>query len=79
MAWWAEQAHGMQPAMHATLLLSGHYHHLRVVCEGSKTHIQVPAMDGGSGWFRNLKGHDSAPGLVSFIVRDGGWSGFEIC
>jgi predicted phosphodiesterase len=78
MEWWAGQAHGMQPAGHATLLLSGHYHHLSVLTDGAKTHIQVPAMDGGSGWWRDATGLDAEPGLVTLLVADGAWSGLEV-
>jgi predicted phosphodiesterase len=78
MEWWAGQAHGMQPAGHSTLLLSGHYHHLAVLTDGAKTHVQVPAMDGGSGWWRDSTGLDAEPGLVTLLVRDGAWSGLEV-
>lgn len=78
MKWWAGQSHGMQPAMTATLLLSGHYHHLSVLTDGTRTHIQVPAMDGGSSWFRNTTGLDAEPGLVTLVIEDGRWSGLEV-
>lgn len=78
MEWWAGQAHGMQPAGHSTLLLSGHYHHLSVLTDGAKTHVQVPAMDGGSAWFRDTTGLDADPGLVTLFVHNGRWSGLEV-
>jgi predicted phosphodiesterase len=78
MDWWAGQAHGMQPAGHSTLLFSGHYHHLSVLTDGAKTPVQVPAMDGGSGWWRDATGLDAEPGLVTLMVRDGAWSGLEV-
>lgn len=78
MKWWAGQAHGMQPVGDATLLLAGHLHHLRVEQSGAKTFVQVPALDGGSTWWRHLTGQDSPPGLVTLAVGGGGWSGLEV-
>lgn len=78
MDWWAGQAHGMQPAGQSTLLLSGHYHHLHVLTDGAKTHVQVPAMDGGSSWFRDQTGLDAEPGLVTLMTRNGRWWGLEV-
>jgi predicted phosphodiesterase len=72
--WWAGQAHGMQPIGDATLLLAGHLHHLRVEQEGPKTFVQVPALDGGSTWWRHRTGQHSPPGVVSMLVGEGGWT-----
>lgn len=66
--WWMQQAHGMQPAGDSSLLLSGHYHHLNVVQTGQKTHIQCPALEGGSDWWRNVTGQRSAPGLLTMTI-----------
>lgn len=74
MDWWAKQAHGMQPAGDATLLLAGHLHHLHVEQGGAKTFIQVPALDGGSDWFRHTAGADAPPAVLTLVVGAGGWS-----
>lgn len=66
--WWAGQAHGMQPAGDSTLLISAHFHHLLVTQEGVKTHVQAPALDGGSEWFRNRSGQDSPAGVLTMVV-----------
>jgi predicted phosphodiesterase len=66
--WWMGQAHGMQPAGDASLLLSGHFHHLSVTQSGQKTHIQCPALEGGSDWWRNVTGQRSAPGLLTLTI-----------
>lgn len=73
MKWWAGQAHGMQPIGSATLLLGAHLHHLRIEQGGAKTFIQIPALDGGSTWWRHRTGQDAAAGMVSLLVGDGGW------
>lgn len=78
MAWWAQQAHGMQPAGDSTLLLAGHLHHLRVEQGGAKTFIQAPALDGGSDWWRHTTGQDAAPGVLTMTVGGGGWDDLKV-
>lgn len=77
-AWWASQAHGMQPPGDATLLLSGHYHHLRVEQSGAKTWLQAPALDGGSTWWVNQTGQESPPGILTMTVGGGGWADLAV-
>lgn len=77
MDWWAQQAHGRQPIGDADLLLSGHFHHLRLV-QDRKTWIQAPALDGGSDWWRQQTGQDSPPGLLTLVVGGGGWSDLAV-
>lgn len=76
--WWGKQAHGMQPIGAATLLLTGHYHHLKVDQAGAKTWVQAPALDGGSQWFLNTTGMNAPPGLVTMLVGDGAWSDLAV-
>lgn len=76
--WWAKQAHGQQPIGDAVLLLTGHYHHLKIEQQGAKTWVQTPALDGGSTWFRHATGQDAPAGLVTLLVKDGGWSDLAI-
>lgn len=66
--WWMKQAHGQQPVGEATILISGHYHHFSVIEAGRKVHIQCPALEGGSDWFRNMTGQQARPGLLTMIV-----------
>lgn len=77
--WWAGQAHGGQPLAHADVLITGHYHHLRLQPTGrnpytgrSKWWIQAPTLDNGSSWYRNTSGDDSDPGLLVFTVDENG-------
>lgn len=76
--WWAKQAHGMQPIGEASLLLSGHFHHLNILQSGAKTWIQMPALDGGSQWFLDKTGADAPSGLVSFTTSMGRWADLQI-
>lgn len=78
--WWAGQQHGAQATADADILLTGHYHHLRVQPTGrsqrtgkSKWWIQSPTLDNGSDWYRNKSGDDSDPGLLVFQINDQGF------
>jgi predicted phosphodiesterase len=76
--WWAKQGHGMQPIGDATLMLSGHLHHLRIEQDGAKTWLQMPSLDGGSTWWRHRTGADAPAGLVTMLVGNGGWGDLAI-
>jgi hypothetical protein len=78
MKWWAGQAHGMQPIGDATLLFGAHNHHLRIEQSGAKTFCQIPALDGGSQWWKHQTGQDSPPGLVSLLVGGGSWTDLAV-
>ena len=73
--WWRQQAFGNQPVAAATIGVSGHFHHLRVVELGSTPRgtsrfwIQAATMDNGSGWWKRQAGEDSQPGLVTFFLE----------
>lgn len=78
--WWAKQTHGAGAVAAATILITGHFHHLRIEPTGtipgtdqSKWWIQAPTLDNGSDWFRNLTGQDSQPGVLTFTVDEDGW------
>lgn len=77
-AWWKDQAYGMQKVADATVLVTGHYHHLSVLTEGIRTHIQAPSLDGGSQWFTETAGVQSAPGLLTFTVSSRGWDDLRV-
>ena len=61
----------------ADVVVTGHYHHLKIVQLGPTTHIQTPALDGGSLWWRHKGGLDAPPGVITMIVNNG-WRGLEI-
>ena len=76
--WWRKQTFGRQPVADASLLVHGHWHHLRVqelgsVDRGDKTAsrfiVMAPTMDNGSGWFKMRSGEDSIPGLATLILE----------
>jgi predicted phosphodiesterase len=68
--WWEGQALGSTPVGSADILITGHYHHLRVQNIGERLWIQIPSLDGGSAWFRDRRGYDSPHGIVSLVVGD---------
>jgi hypothetical protein len=74
---WRKQAFGKQPIQAAQILLTGHFHHLRVQemgdsgSNGSRYWIQAPTMDAGSGWYRLNTGEDSKPGIACFELTQG--------
>jgi hypothetical protein len=73
--WWRQQAFGKQPVHAATIGVSGHFHHLRVLELGSTPRgtsrfwIQASTLDNGSSWWRLTAGEDSQPGLVCFVLE----------
>lgn len=80
--WWRKQSFGKQSVTAATVLVSGHFHHLRVQELGSTNRgtsrfwIQAATLDNGSNWWRLNSGEDSQPGLVCFVLeRDTDFTG----
>lgn len=75
--WWRGQAFGRQPVADASILIHGHWHHLRVTEMGSTPRgtsrflVMAPTMDNGSGWWRKTTGEDSVPGLGVFFLEKG--------
>ena len=76
--WWARQALGMAPVSDATLLLTGHYHHLALAQHGARTHIQAPSLDGGSQWYREVAGVDAPAGILTLAVNKDGWDDLKV-
>lgn len=76
--WWKNMAHGQQDIGQASLLLTGHYHHLKIEQTGTKTWIQAPALDGGSTWFSNLTGQAAVAGMLTLTVGNGIWDDIRI-
>lgn len=82
LKWWEGQSHGRQIAGQADMLFTGHFHHLRIEATGGgRTWVQIPALDGGSDWFRRVKGANEPSGMVSMWVTPGtgiGWEALNI-
>ncbi len=80
--WWAGQSLGRQAVASADILLSAHFHHLRVESmSGGRTWIQIPALDGGSEYYRRETGANDPSGIISFWVTPhlgNGWQGLTV-
>lgn len=76
-AWWAKQGHARHPVATAHVLLTGHFHHLRVEVDGDRTWVQAPTIDAGSPWYDQRHGGHAALGTLTMIVQDGTWRGLE--
>lgn len=68
--WWEKQAAGRQPIGDADVLVSGHYHHLRMADWGGCVWLQSPALDGGSDWWRASAGEVSQTGALTFVMTE---------
>jgi len=75
--WWSAQAFGQQPVSAATILMTGHFHHLVIKelgmshNQGSRFWIQGKTMDNGSNWYRLNSGSDSQAGITCFELEKG--------
>jgi hypothetical protein len=75
--WLMKQAWGLQPLAAANIIVSGHFHHLRVEelgqspNGGSRYWVQGSTSDNGSDWFRLNSGSDSATGITCFELESG--------
>lgn len=73
--WWRGQAFGKQAVSDATILVHGHWHHLRITELGSTPRgtsrfiVMASTLDNGSGWWKRVTGEDSVPGLVVFALK----------
>jgi hypothetical protein len=77
--WWAKMGHAGHRIGAAHILLTGHYHHLRMQEESGRLHVQAPTTDPGSPWFDQKNGGVAGPGgVVTFYTREGKWTGLEL-
>ena len=77
--WWAKMGHANHRIGAAHILLTGHYHHLRMHEEAGRLHLQAPTTDPGSPWFDQKNGGVAGPGgVVTFYTREGKWTGLEL-
>jgi hypothetical protein len=79
--WWTGQVMGFQPVADARILITGQYHHLLVSESTGRTHMQCPAMDGGSAWWTSSTGQSSPSGMLSLVVSSAlprGWGDLEV-
>ena len=77
LTWWRQNTFGNQTISAASMLLTAHFHHLRVVEAGashnggSRFWIQATTSDNGSSWFKRISGEDSTPGITCLELSKG--------
>lgn len=80
--WWGNQSHGRQLMGQADLMVSAHLHHLQLQqTGGGRTWLQIPALDGGSSWFRRATGEEAPAGMVTLWLTPGegvSWKGLTV-
>ena len=75
--WWRKNAFGNQTISAASLLLTAHFHHLRITEAGqshnggSRFWVQATTSDNGSSWFKRTAGEDSVPGITCLELSKG--------
>ena len=75
--WWKGQMYGWLPAGTCELLVTGHYHHLRIVEQLGRTWFQAPSLD-QSLEFKARTGNMTRNGVLSFTVNENGWDNLKI-
>lgn len=77
--WWARIDHGRLPGWDADILVTAHYHSLKVEQSGDGRWIlSVSSPDNGSSWFSKSQGEQAVSGITTFAVSGGKWSDLEI-
>jgi hypothetical protein len=74
--WWQQSTFGNQWVQAVDLLITAHFHHLRVEelgqrfdGRGSKFWVQCPTSDNGSDWYRRIAGEDSTTGILTIELH----------
>lgn len=69
--WWKGQAMGGTAAGQANMLMTAHWHHLRVQQTYGRVWLQIPALEGGSDWYTQRTGDHSPAGAISMEIIGG--------
>ena len=73
--WWKGQMYGWLPVGDAEILVTAHYHHLRMKQQGDRTWFQCPSIDASID-FTERTGLWSHPGVLTFTISDKGWDNY---
>ena len=74
--WWKGQMYGFLPPGDAEILVTAHYHHLRMKQQGDRTWFQAPSIDKSID-FTERTGLWSHPGVLTFTISDKGWDNYQ--
>ena len=75
MNWWKNQGHAGR--IQSDYLVTGHYHHLRVLTERGKTWFQAPSLD-TSVELEARSGLTTSHGVLTFTLSKDGWDNLKI-
>ena len=77
MKWWQGQMFGDFPVGDAEILITGHFHHPRMMQQGNRTWFQCPSIDASLD-FTARTGMWSKPGVLTFTIDKDGWDNYKI-
>ena len=78
--WFRDLAFGRRSGLYdARILVHGHWHNFAVSQAGdARWIISCPSADRGSDWWTNVSGDSTKPAILTFEVRDGNASAWEL-
>ena len=68
--WFKTMAANRHPVGMADVLVTHHFHHDAMEDWGNTLWVQNPTIDGGSHYFKEYSGHDTKPGMNSWVVTE---------
>jgi hypothetical protein len=68
--WFKTMAANRHPIGQSDVLVTHHFHHDALEDWGMTIWVQNPTMDGGSHYFKEATGHDTRPGMNSWVVTE---------
>jgi hypothetical protein len=66
--WFKTMAANRHPVGGSDVLVTHHFHHDAQEDWGNTLWVQCPTIDGGSHYFKEFSGHDTRPGMASWVV-----------
>lgn len=76
--WIADQTLGRNKIGDCDILVTGHYHSLKMADWGGVKWIQAPALDGGSVWWSQSTGETADVGVLTFVVSERGITDLQL-
>lgn len=76
--WIADQTLGRNKIGDCDILVTGHYHSLKMADWGGVKWVQAPALDGGSVWWSQSTGETADTGVLTFMVSEAGITDLQL-
>lgn len=78
--WWTNQVFDKAPGWDADILITGHFHTMRIEEVGKNRWIfHCPTSEAGADMFENKAGSIGSRSVLSFCVKDGNWFDISVC